>query len=270
MYFFLPRFFISRETDGKIRKRLPAERRAADNFPEIESLGIIIRKKQSLYSRLQGKFNTKYQNCRDMSLERSAERDENYFYTEYGFQDSKTKRLTPRSITNETIFHLFGSRFIEYIGSSPFPQGREIPRSKNLSTVSSLRCDIQRHSSREGAIISSILEERKQAARIDLISRAADIADSDIFPLAKIWIDSRHRVGNRPPVSWNLSRSSSSPLSFGKNPIYTPTRVEDLVWGGGGNNVEHPWNVARNRYGLRPPPSPRLEDAQPAARGMCV
>lgn len=205
-----------------------------------------------------------------MSLERSAERDENYFYTEYGFQDSKTKRLTPRSITNETIFHLFGSRFIEYIGSSPFPQRREIPRSKNLSTVSSLRCDIQRHSSREGAIISSILEERKQAARIDLISRAADIADSDISPLAKIWIDSRHRVGNRPPVSWNLSRSSSSPLSFGKNPIYTPTRVEDLVWGGGGNNVEHPWNVARNRYGLRPPPSPRLEDAQPAARGMCV
>lgn len=72
MYFFLPRFFISRETDGKIRKRLPAERRAADNFPEIESLGIIIRKKQSLYSRLQGKFNTKYQNCRDISLERSA------------------------------------------------------------------------------------------------------------------------------------------------------------------------------------------------------
>ena len=123
MYFFLPRFFISRETDGKIRKRLPAERRAADNFPEIESLGIIIRKKQSLYSRLQGKFNTKYQNCRDMSLERSAERDENYFYTEYGFQDSKTKRLTPRSITNETIFHLFGSRFIEYIGSSPFHRG---------------------------------------------------------------------------------------------------------------------------------------------------
>lgn len=40
IYFFLGRFFISRE---KLKKDC---RETTDNFPEIESLGIIIRKKQ--------------------------------------------------------------------------------------------------------------------------------------------------------------------------------------------------------------------------------
>lgn len=159
------------------------------------------------------------------------------------------------------IFHLFGLRFEEYIGSCsiPFLGGGKF-HDRNLFTVFSLRC-IQRHSSREGAIPR--FEERKQATRIDLISTSR-------IPIHPLWlkfesIPGRHRVGNRPPCFVESVTILLPPLPA-KNPIYTRTRVEDLVRWGGGNNAEHPWNVARNRYGLRPL---RLE-AQPAARGMCV
>lgn len=125
------------------------------------------------------------------------------------------------------IFHLFGSRFEEYIGSSsiPFLGGGKF-HDRNLFTVFSLRC-IQRHSSREGAIPRS--EERKQATRIDLISTSR-------IPIHPLWlkfesIPGRHRVGNRPPCFVESVTILLPPLPA-KNPIYTRTRVEDLVrWG---------------------------------------
>ena len=90
-------------------------------------------------------------------------------------------------------------------------------------------------------------------------SARLDVGDSDI-PRAKFKsMPGRRDAGNRPQVS----DGGSVMAVLGKNPIYSGTRVENPmgptlrgegeegVWGvcgGGGNNAEHPWNVAPNRY----------------------